>query len=202
VSLIGAAPVQYAEREGLVALLETDLIPDRSLAIDGGSHVGTWAELMSAAFETVHAFEPSEAFESLAINAAAWPNVICHNEALIDECCAVETFSRKKIGKLTSRMVRKIPKGKLRGRTIDSLDLQACGLIKLDVEGSEYAALTGARQTIARFRPFLLVEMFGRGVMHGHTDEEVRDLVLSMGYQMAWKYNVDVGFLPIERGNG
>lgn len=42
--------------------------------------------------------------------------------------------------------------------TIDSFGLQRCRLIKLDVEGSEEAALAGADVTIARCRPILSIE--------------------------------------------
>jgi FkbM family methyltransferase len=44
-------------------------------------------------------------------------------------------------------------------RTIDELDLDDVRFVKMDIEGHEYAALLGARQTIARDRPVLLVEM-------------------------------------------
>ena len=42
--------------------------------------------------------------------------------------------------------------------TIDSLDLKACRLIKIDAEGSELDALRGAIKTINKFRPFIYVE--------------------------------------------
>ncbi len=197
-SLLGAAPVQYLERQGLVELLATDLVTDRSVAIDGGAHVGTWTELMSAAFDIVHAFEPSPAFADLMRNAKAWPNVICHDAALMDEPCWIESYHRKKIGKLTSRRVRKVEHRGSDGVMIDELELTRCGLIKLDVEGCEYPALIGARETIARCKPFILVELCGHGGHVGYSDQDVRDLLISIGYTQAWQYHVDVGFAPIE----
>lgn len=196
--LRGASATQYDEREGLVALLASGHIRDRSVAIDGGAHVGTWTELMAAAFESVHAFEPSPAFADLEFNAQAWPNAILHNEGLIDEECRVESFHRKTIGKLTGRRVRKARGGPIRGTTIDRLGLDRCGLIKLDIEGSEFPALIGARKTIARCRPFLLVEMYGRGKYFGRTDDQVRELVIGMRYREVWKFHVDCGFAPAE----
>ncbi|HVA86926.1 MAG TPA: FkbM family methyltransferase [Candidatus Saccharimonadales bacterium] len=44
-------------------------------------------------------------------------------------------------------------------RRLDDLDLPDIGFIKIDVEGHESAVLDGARATIARDRPALLVEM-------------------------------------------
>ncbi len=199
--LKGATQVQYTERLGLVALLESGLVKDWSVAIDGGAHVGTWSELMSPAFEIVHAFEPSPAFDYLAENASAWSNVETHHAALTDDLCQIETFHRKSIGKLTSRRVRKVDGDGLPGVTIDSLALERCGLIKLDVEGFEYLALTGARETIARCRPFILVEMAGHGGHTGHTDDDVSKLLADFGYRAVWAYHVDQGFAPIEGGH-
>jgi hypothetical protein len=47
---------------------------------------------------------------------------------------------------------------KVRMLTIDSLDLQHCDFMKIDVEGMELEVLKGARETIARFKPALYVE--------------------------------------------
>lgn len=41
---------------------------------------------------------------------------------------------------------------------IDALLLEACHLIKIDVEGMEGAVIEGAKETIARFRPVLYLE--------------------------------------------
>jgi FkbM family methyltransferase len=42
--------------------------------------------------------------------------------------------------------------------TLDSLDLRALKLLKIDVEGMEYSVLEGARQQIAKHRPFIYAE--------------------------------------------
>lgn len=41
---------------------------------------------------------------------------------------------------------------------LDTLELARVDLIKLDIEGMEMAGLAGARQTIGRHRPILIVE--------------------------------------------
>lgn len=45
--------------------------------------------------------------------------------------------------------------------TIDSLDLTECTAMKIDVERGEPAVLRGARETLERCRPMLLVEVLG-----------------------------------------
>jgi FkbM family methyltransferase len=42
--------------------------------------------------------------------------------------------------------------------SIDSLQLPACHFMKIDVEGHEPAVISGAAETIARFRPVIYVE--------------------------------------------
>ena len=43
-------------------------------------------------------------------------------------------------------------------RTLDSFDLAECQFIKIDVEGHELEVLNGAKETLARCRPTVLVE--------------------------------------------
>jgi hypothetical protein len=43
---------------------------------------------------------------------------------------------------------------------IDSLNLDACDLIQLDVEGYEQFAIQGARRTIEAHRPVIIAERF------------------------------------------
>jgi len=63
---------------------------------------------------------------------------------------------------------------------IDDLGLTDIGFIKIDVEGFEDAVLRGARQTIARDRPALLVE-----IEEKHTRRPIEDdiaAITDMGY--------------------
>src|SRR4030095_13809625 len=53
--------------------------------------------------------------------------------------------------------------------TIDSLGLDAVGLIKLDIQGSETIALRGAEETLRRCRPVVLIEEKPLGSAKGST---------------------------------
>lgn len=194
--LAGATPTQYREREGLVALLNSGLIPHWHMAIDGGAHVGTWSELLKDRFDQVHAFEPGPAYKYLVENARKWPNVVCRDYALADEKCTVESWHRKPGAKMTARKIRKVPDSILQGVPLDGFMFPRCSLIKLDVEGYEYPALIGALETIARCKPFVLVELAGHGGHVGKTDADVVALLGSMGYHEVWNWGVDHGFLP------
>jgi len=67
--------------------------------------------------------------------------------------------------------------------TIDSLGLQSCDFIKLDVEGMECEAILGGRATIEKFKPMLYVE----NDREDRSAELVRTLD-GLGYSMYWHY--------------
>ncbi len=62
-------------------------------------------------------------------------------------------------------------------RRLDDIDTQDVRFIKIDVEGTELDVLRGARQTIARDRPVLMVELLVayHGDVLGDIDEICRD---------------------------
>jgi FkbM family methyltransferase len=73
------------------------------------------------------------------------------------------------------------PGTRVRVRTLDSLDLPACQLIKVDVEGFEAQVIRGAARTIATFRPLLYLENDRPA-----RQQELISLVASLGYDLYW----------------
>ncbi|MDP6474085.1 MAG: FkbM family methyltransferase [Alphaproteobacteria bacterium] len=73
---------------------------------------------------------------------------------------------------------------------LDSMPLEACHLIKIDVEGMEYEVLRGAEDTIARHRPALYIE-------NDHQENSARLIthLLAADYRLFWHrpplYNPD-----------
>lgn len=72
--------------------------------------------------------------------------------------------------------------GKIVVMPIDALGLLACDAIWLDVEGSEYDALMGAQETIARFAPTIAFEEKGLGKAYGVPDGAVGEWLRVRGY--------------------
>ena len=67
-------------------------------------------------------------------------------------------------------------------------DLSRVDLVKLDVEGSEVRVLRGARETLARFRPTLIVEC-NPVTLSGQdraTTGELLDVLDDLGYRLGW----------------
>jgi FkbM family methyltransferase len=148
------------------------LLGEGSTVVDVGAFIGTHALAFSrhvGSRGTVHAFElHPQCFEllqrNLAANAAA--NTRALNLGLAERECeeTVALFreqGRKNHG-VTSLIERRAAgiddQVAVRVGTLDGQSLQACDLIKVDVEGAEAQVLRGAVETIRRFRPFVYAE--------------------------------------------
>jgi FkbM family methyltransferase len=146
--------------ENLTAALQH--VTNWDCAIDGGAHIGTWSKVMSAKFARVIAVEPSaDTFEALTWNLtqAGCTNVDCRQLALGEIRRTVQMRlepEQANRGNTGARFIA--PGGTIPVETIDSWQLPSLGFLKLDIEGSEYAALKGARETLKRCRPVVLFE--------------------------------------------
>ncbi len=162
-------------------------VTDKRIAVDGGAHVGQFSRQMSALFETVIAAEPAfDAFESLAENMRNFgcSNVQIRNIAFgstpgfVTMALDAKQQARKNTG---GRYI--MDGGKIPRVMIDTWHLPSLGFLKLDVEGSEYDAIDGARDTIARCRPVILWEDKAFGARFGHDKQAVRHLLATLGYE-------------------
>jgi FkbM family methyltransferase len=68
---------------------------------------------------------------------------------------------------------------------LDDIDLPACDLLKIDVEGAEYLVLEGGRQTLARHRPAILSEINPEPLrqVSGVSVGDYLDLLAAMNYR-------------------
>ncbi len=184
------------------AHLQTALayVKDWTVAIDGGAHVGTWSRLMAGRFARVLAFEPSsDTFEALKVNMASFgcTNVEPIHAALgavkgsvrmdLDDA----SVARKNLGARYA-----VDGGKIPRVTIDNFNLTSCGLLKLDIEGSEPLALLGARATLARCRPIVLYENKALWRRYGMRVDVVEKFLLSNGYRLLKQAGCDLVWGP------
>ncbi len=170
-------------------------VTDKRIALDGGAHIGQFSLQMSPLFDTVIAAEPAfDCFECLCENLrnSGCSNVQPRNIALgstpgfVTMALDAKQQARKNTG---GRYV--IEGGKIPRVMIDSWHLPSLGFLKLDVEGSEYDAIDGARDTIARCRPVVLWEDKNFGVRFGHDKNAVRRLLALLGYEHKCRVSAD-----------
>ncbi len=64
-------------------------------------------------------------------------------------------------------------------------------LIKIDVEGAEFSVLEGARETLKKFQPNLLLELHPSFLPSGVTVESIRDLLGQLSYEQTILINQD-----------
>lgn len=162
-----------------------------NVAVDGGAHRGIWTRVLAKRFTWVYAFEP------MADNFFRIPdfeNVNKTNCALGDEentlCMAPGEHNTgqwhiglNKYGLNPTAVIK-----------LDSLKISP-DFIKLDVEGYELLALRGAKETIERCRPAIMLEMNGLSERYGYTDEDLRTYLSELDYKEVGKWNKDYLFV-------
>lgn len=158
-------------------------IKEGDVVVDAGAFVGDTAKpFLDRVGPTgkVLAFEPNlDACECLVLNLAGYDNAIISNAAITNRCGTVAWTTDPNAGAAyldgSGISVASV--------TIDSLGLERCNFIKLDVEGCELRALKGARKTIVKLRPKLLIEINHTALeRQGTTAQEIYDWLAKHNY--------------------
>lgn len=159
------------------------LCPPGRTAVDVGAWYGPWTMRLARLSAAVVALEPMPGLADLLARSAP------------DNVRVVAAAASDRIG--TARMWTSADGRGVRGVsaltrrpghdasldvdliTLDSLSLRDVGFVKVDVEGHEIAALRGARDTILRERPLLMIEAESRI----QPIEDIVDLVSAWSYR-------------------
>ena len=138
------------------------------IAINVGAHEGHWCRFLSPRFESVIAIEASPASVDV-LQSQAIPNVVVYpNAAWVDSGHAMQFNVRANAQMCSALACRDIIRGgeteviNVQTISIDTMNLPACDLIMVDVEGAEVQVLMGATRTIEEFHPDLIVECHER----------------------------------------
>ncbi len=171
-------------------------IPEGGTVVDGGACLGdhtlTYSQFVGDKGH-VHAFEPNPvAFECLAYNMKERANVTCHNVGLGDEFCMARVLHRPEQEKnLGANQLRPAIDGKIQVHRLDEIagtdeyikGFNRLDFMKIDAEGFEPLILDGAKETIKRCRPVMLIEV-NKGVLvnQGFTEKDIYERLFKLGY--------------------
>lgn len=139
-------------------------VPEKKVCIQAGGNCGMYAMFYSKFFEKVYTFEPDPSnYACLEVNMQHCPNVSHFRAGLgaKQEERVLTNPSTNNVG--THNIVaRDFDPGQadviVDMTTIDSLYLERCDLIHLDIERHEPSAIAGAMQTIQSFWPIIILE--------------------------------------------
>jgi FkbM family methyltransferase len=144
-----------------------ELVPPGCTAIDVGANRGYYSYALAKFAKRVEAFEPNPVMARFARRKLG-PTVRIHEMALADREAEEKFYVPQDergldqhlgghLGLLHSSA--KYAEYEVRVTTLDSFAFERVGFIKIDAEGCELSVIEGARQTIARCKPNLVVEL-------------------------------------------
>jgi FkbM family methyltransferase len=187
---VGRSLERYGEYSWLESELFAQLLKPGAVVIEAGANIGAHTVSLSrlvGAGGAVLAFEPLRlVFQNLCANLALnqCANVWAFQQALgaanaMTPVPSLDPTQPNNFGGITLRGAQGndiVPQ-----RTVDSLELGVCHLLKADVEGMEIELLQGARNTIARCRPALYVEND-----RAERSAALIELIMQLGYDLYW----------------
>lgn len=132
----------------------------RRRAVDIGAHVGLWSWLMAFDFQHVNAFEP------MPKHRACWKrnvaedhkNVFLNNYALGAEECTVSVRTRTANSSGDTGVEPSGEGLKVQQKMLDQYAYDDVDFVKIDCEGYELFVCKGARDTLLRCKPVVIVE--------------------------------------------
>lgn len=190
--------------EGVIILLKRHL-PADGVFIDIGANIGTFTLVAArAAFRgQVHAFEPSgHHFERLTRNVQlnGFGNVTLNRKGLYDQPGTATLFLPSRAGEMNNsgaaslyifpaeeevQVSEAVALVRLDDYASDQ-NIERVDIIKIDIEGAEMKALQGARETIARRRPLVFMELDRDNLERaGCPPDEVLDFWKSLNYEVS-----------------
>lgn len=140
----------------------------RRVAVDVGAHVGLWSWMMAQDFARVIAFEPmAEHRACFEKNVAAMETHVTLNDCALGAKPGKVRLARRTPNSSGDTGVEPMTRANLETqreedlvalRTLDEFALPVLDFLKIDCEGYELFVLQGARETLKRCKPCIIVE--------------------------------------------
>lgn len=158
-----------------------ELCSQRGVALDIGANVGLWSRDLTEKFQQVIAFEPVATFRDCLLKNVTALNFEVRACALGDQDTTINMIITAENTGHSHVDTATMGTGTIPMHRLDGLDLPKIDYIKIDCEGYENTILRGAKETILRNRPVMVVEHKKHQDV-GHTDTvQALDTLVSWG---------------------
>ena len=165
------------------------------VAVQAGGNCGIMVTPLADAFARVYTFEPDPLNFYCLANNCQQPNVY-KLQACLGDMPGTVSLMQHQSNTAAHYLAAAGMRGPVPMMLVDQLNLPACDLLMLDVEGFELQALKGAEATLAKFKPALCVELIGHGTRYGVSDDTVRSWLKWAGYKEVDRLLRDSIFIP------
>jgi FkbM family methyltransferase len=173
------------------------------IVIDIGAHLGLISTITGQLVKPsgkVYAFEPTpQTFKTLKqivqLNNLS-ENVICVNQAVSDSNGEIDFFIDNNEGSNANSLVHRSDRNrtslKIKTTTIDSFtkdnNIEMLNLIKIDAEGVEYSVLKGAKESINKFKPKIILALHPTLITNNNnTLEDIYKLIEELKYTVFYQ---------------
>ena len=176
-----------------------DRVNRKGICVQAGGNAGMYPIALADFFQEVHTFEANRVLLELLVEnkeRLSADNVYVHKGVLWNRDGAeIALYSDRpqNTGMYLTREPTEIMKSfeldRLTTSTIDSLGLKGCDFIQLDIEGAEYEAMVGAKETVMNYRPVVLLEQSWK-------IKELEALMDGYGYDQVEGHKADRLYIP------
>jgi len=140
----------------------------RRTVLDIGANIGVSSVAFSTRFENVHSFEMrQDTYNCLKENVSHLENVSTYNVTLSNDEQELKyhKYLRSGMSKIIENKNEQVQDGFIeenicKTTRLDTFDFKNVDFIKIDVEGHENQVLQGSVETIKKYKPLLMIEIF------------------------------------------
>jgi len=177
---------KYANYRNPELKLISSLVTKNQVSIDIGANLGLFSYFMSKASKHVYAFEPNPyplenlkhlVDKNVTIIPIALGNTNGPTEIRIPHHANGWSSNGASLAPKTEESGKFIS---IQSRKLDSLNLENIGLIKIDVEGFEIEVLKGARETLLKNKPVMIIE---NEAVHTNDTNQLFLIMAELGYE-------------------
>lgn len=191
-----SGPGSYIGRSEVIEYALSLVDIQHRTVIQAGAHVGVWPKKLAGMFEKVVCFEPVPSnWECLVKNLQGFDNVELNCSAL---------GSKKGKAKINHRVTSSgghhmatrvdVPYIHVNQVRIEDVVQGPVDAMFLDIEGYEIEALKGAKRTVSKHRPLLVVENNGCSKKFGYERDSLHQYLEPMGYKQIGAFDEDLVF--------